>query len=157
MRKQREQVFRVGQIGQQVDATLCAALLLVDAQQVAQRSEILQQLVAAFAKAGTTVYDGARSAGKDLMSLESLKKDVAAAVDSLRGELLSLSHAIHQEPELALEEFKAARRLTEAVARHDLPVQRATKIEMYINLKTARSFGITIPLPLSGRANEVFE
>jgi len=40
---------------------------------------------------------------------------------------------------------------------NDLPVQRATKIEMYINLKTARSFGITIPLPLSGRANEVFE
>jgi ABC-type uncharacterized transport system substrate-binding protein len=40
---------------------------------------------------------------------------------------------------------------------NDLSVQRATKIEMYINLKTARSFGITIPLPLSGRANEVFE
>jgi amidohydrolase len=58
------------------------------------------------------------------MSLELLKKEVAAIVDSLREELLSLSHAIHQEPELALEEFKAARRLTDAVARHDLPVQR---------------------------------
>jgi len=32
------------------------------------------------------------------MSLESLKKDVATAVDALRDELLSLSHAIHGEP-----------------------------------------------------------
>jgi putative tryptophan/tyrosine transport system substrate-binding protein len=36
-------------------------------------------------------------------------------------------------------------------------VQQATKVEMYINLKTARALGITIPLPLSGRADEIFE
>jgi putative ABC transport system substrate-binding protein len=40
---------------------------------------------------------------------------------------------------------------------NELPVQQATKVEMYINLKTAQSLGITIPLPLSGRADEVFE
>jgi len=28
---------------------------------------------------------------------------------------------------------------------------------MFINLKTAKALGITVPLPLSGRANEVFE
>jgi ABC-type uncharacterized transport system substrate-binding protein len=39
----------------------------------------------------------------------------------------------------------------------ELPVQQATKVELYINLKTARALGISIPLPLSGRANELFE
>jgi putative ABC transport system substrate-binding protein len=35
----------------------------------------------------------------------------------------------------------------------DLPVQRATKVELYINLKTAKALGVTVPLPLSGRAD----
>jgi putative tryptophan/tyrosine transport system substrate-binding protein len=39
----------------------------------------------------------------------------------------------------------------------DLPVQQATKVEMYTNLKTASALGITITLPLSGRADEIFE
>ena len=39
----------------------------------------------------------------------------------------------------------------------DLPVQQATKVEFYINLQTAKALGITVPLPLSGRADEVIE
>jgi len=39
----------------------------------------------------------------------------------------------------------------------DLPVQQATNIELFINLKTAKALGISVPLPLSGRANELFE
>lgn len=39
----------------------------------------------------------------------------------------------------------------------DLPVQRATKVEMIINLKTAKMLGLTVPQSLLGRAEEVIE
>jgi amidohydrolase len=58
------------------------------------------------------------------MSLDNLKKDVSAAIDAMREELLSLSHAIHGEPELALEEYKAAERLSSAVESHGISAQR---------------------------------
>ena len=39
----------------------------------------------------------------------------------------------------------------------NLPVQQVTKIEMAVNLKTAQTLGLTVPLPLLGRADEVIE
>jgi putative tryptophan/tyrosine transport system substrate-binding protein len=39
----------------------------------------------------------------------------------------------------------------------DLPVQQGTKLELFINAKSAKALGITVPLPLSGRADEVIE
>jgi ABC-type uncharacterized transport system substrate-binding protein len=39
----------------------------------------------------------------------------------------------------------------------ELPVEQSTKVEMFLNLKAARALGITVPLPLLGRAHEVIE
>jgi hypothetical protein len=37
------------------------------------------------------------------------------------------------------------------------PVGNQSRVEFYINLKSAKALGITVPLPLSGRADEVIE
>jgi putative tryptophan/tyrosine transport system substrate-binding protein len=39
----------------------------------------------------------------------------------------------------------------------DLPVQQSTTVELIVNLKTAKTLGVTVPLSLLGRADKIIE
>ena len=53
-----------------------------------------------------------------------LKREVCDAIDAMSAELLAVSHEIHSKPELAFHEHEAARILTAALDKADLPVTR---------------------------------
>ena len=81
------------------------------------------------------------------MTLESLKQAVCSTIDSLREELVSVSHAIHQNPELAFEETFASGLLGSTLAKHGLSAERgAYGLETAYATNFGRSTGPSIAI-----------
>ncbi|MFA7639209.1 MAG: M20 family peptidase, partial [Parvibaculum sp.] len=59
-----------------------------------------------------------------MSDVATLKREVCNTIDAMSAELLAVSHEIHSKPELAFKEFEAARILTGALEKADLPVNR---------------------------------
>jgi hypothetical protein len=68
-----------------------------------------------------------------------------------------LNEAGYVEGQNVVIEYRWADGILTGASPADLPIQNAAKVELVVNVKTAKALGLTVPLPLLGRADEVIE
>ena len=124
-----------------------------------------QEIEQAFAKMATMRADAlvigadAYFAGKSERLAALAARDALAAVGSFRvfahaGGLMSYGASLVDQYRL-MGDYTG--RILAGAKPAELPVQQSTKLELVINLKTAKTLGITVPATLLGRADEVIE
>jgi hypothetical protein len=99
---------------------------------------------------------GGYSSSAQLCPLDNVFRFVQAGSE-VSGLLGRLPSRVGYQPTLASEVRHLRRQNSQGEKPGDLPVQQATKVEMILNLKTAKALDITVPLPLLGRADEMIE
>jgi putative ABC transport system substrate-binding protein len=115
---------------------------------VAKRLELLHEMVPTAAVIAALINPTSPVA-------ESLTRDLQAATATLGpGGLMSYAGS-GTEPSRRVGGYTG--RILKGEKPADLPVQQESKVELIINLKTAKALGITVPLPLLGRADEVIK
>ena len=140
----------------------CAALDLVALRVVASTpaqlgaavEQIVKQRSHAIVVTGDAMYFSERTRLQELMQTTRLPVVYALRDQVLAGGLLSYGYD-------AAANYRNAAKYVDKILKGarpaDLPVEQATKFDLVINLKTAKSLGITIPKDMLLRADEVIQ
>jgi len=138
--------------------TLGARLVILDATSPSEIEAAFEALVRQ--RAGALVVSGEiffltqRDRLVELAVRDAMPTIYAYREFPVAGGLMSYG-ADFKEPYRLLGEY--AGRILKGEKPANLPVQQSTKVELVINLKTAKTLGLAIPLPLLGRADLVIE
>jgi putative tryptophan/tyrosine transport system substrate-binding protein len=120
--------------------------------------EVFSALIKLHAAALLIATDGLFTARSERLAMLALRHAIPAVSSNLEfaaaGGLISYGSSVNDGFRLA---GVYTGRILKGEKPSDMPVQQSTKIELKINLKTAKALGLTVPPALLARADEVFE